>query len=93
MSAAERKRAEAGCVACSEAACGGQAQALAAARTARGLASRAFALATPLRFCQAQQAAHVLCRAGQRAVRLHAYPEGQGVQDTNWEVEAAVAIP
>jgi len=59
----------------------GQVQALAAARTARGLASRALALATPMWFCQAQQAADVLCRAGQRAVRLHAYPAGQGLRD------------
>ena len=79
VSAAERKRAESGCVACSETVRGsGQAQALAAARTALGFASRALALATPLRVCRARQAAHVLYRAGQCAVRLHAYPRRAG---------------
>ena len=93
VSAAEHKRAESGCVACSEAACGGQEQALAAARTARGLASRALALATTLWFCHARQAVHVLFRAGQRAVRLHAYQLGKAGRKTNWEAEATVALP
>ncbi len=87
VSAAEHKRAESGCVACR-----GQVQALATARTALGLASRAL-LATPLRCCHARQAAHVLYRAGQRAVRLHAYQLGKACRKTSREAEATVALP